>query len=152
VTYTDTDTGEATTVSSFNTQSNEAGFTNPNVNSIPATAGWFIAGSTSPARSLTTIANIRNFYSTAGGINYGASSAAAAAAGYGFLVAQLFVSELGGSGAGEKVIDWKMSATLRRADGSTSNGSFQMRIPPIPAPGALALLGVSGMASRRRRH
>ena len=147
VTYTDTDTGEATTVSSFNTQDNASGFTNPNTSSIPATAGWFIAGSTSPARSLASLGAARNAFGTAGGINYGASSAAAASAANGFLVAQLFVTELGGT----KFIDWKMSATLRRTDGSTSNASFQMRIGDIPAPGALALLGLAGVASRRRR-
>jgi MYXO-CTERM domain-containing protein len=147
VTYTDTDTGEATTVSSFNTQDNASGFTNPNVNSIPATAGWFIAGSTSPARSLASLGAARNGYTLANGINYGASSAAAAAAANGFLVAQLYVSEL----SVEKFIDWKMSATLRRVDGSTSNASFQMRVGDIPAPGALALLGLAGVASRRRR-
>lgn len=147
VTYTDTDTGEATTVSSFNTQDNASGFTNPNVNSIPATAGWFIAGSTSPARSLASLGAARNGYTLANGINYGASSAAAAAAANGFLVAQLYVAELSAT----KFIDWKMSATLRRADGSTSNASFQMRVGDIPAPGALALLGLAGVASRRRR-
>jgi MYXO-CTERM domain-containing protein len=147
VTYTDTDTGEATTVSSFNTQDNASGFTNPNVNSIPATAGWFIAGSTSPARSLASIASIRNGFASAGGVNYGSSSQAAANAANGFLVAQLFVTELGGT----KFIDWKMSATLRRVDGTTSNASFQMRVGDIPAPGALALLGLAGVASRRRR-
>jgi len=147
VTYTDTDTGEATTVSSFNTQDNASGFTNPNVNSIPATAGWYIAGSTSPARSLSSLGAARNAYVSAAGLNYGASSAAAAAAANGFLVAQLYVSEL----SVDKFIDWKMSATLRRADGTTSNASFQMRIGDIPAPGALALLGLAGVASRRRR-
>ena len=148
VTYTDTDTGEATTVSSFNTQSNESGFTNPNTSSIPATAGWFIAGSTSPARSLASLGANRRGYALENGINLNASSAAAAAATNGFLVAQLYVAELSAT----KFIDWKMSATLRRADGSTSNASFQMRIgDPIPGPGALALLGLAGVASRRRR-
>jgi hypothetical protein len=145
VTYTDTDTGEATTVSSFNTQDNASGFTNPNTSSIPATAGWFIAGSTSPARSLASLGAARNAYSVEGTRNIGASSAAAAAAANGFLVAQLFVTELGAG----KFIDWKMSATLRRLDGTTSNASFEMRI--VPAPGALALLGLAGVASRRRR-
>ena len=134
VTYTDSDTGEATTVSSFNTQNNASGFTNPNTSSIPATAGWFIAGSTSPARSLASVANLR----------IANSSAAVAAATNGFMVAQLYVAELSDT----KVINWKMSATLRRTDGTTSNASFQF---VIPGPGALALLGVAGMASRRRR-
>ncbi len=147
VTYTDTDTGEATTVSSFNTQDNASGFTNPNRNSIPATAGWFIAGSTSPARSLASISSIRNGYAIFNGSPDGSSSAAAAAAANGFLVAQLYVAELGGS----KFIDWKMSATLRRLDGSTSSASYYMRIAHLPAPGVLALLGTAGMSSRRRR-
>jgi hypothetical protein len=50
-----------------------------------------------------------------------------------------------------KFIDWKMSATLRRLDGSTSSASYYMRIAHLPAPGVLALLGTAGMSSRRRR-
>ena len=147
MTHRDTPGGQPTTVDSFSIYSNGPCFTNPNVNSIPATAGWYIAGSTSPARSLSSLGAARNAYVSAAGLNYGASSAAAAAAANGFLVAQLYVSEL----SVDKFIDWKMSATLRRADGTTSNASFQMRIGDIPAPGALALLGLAGVASRRRR-
>ena len=133
VTYFDTDLGENVTVNSFNTTSNGSGFTNPNAASIPATAGWFVAGSSSPARSL------------AGLTGRTVSSGAAAASGtLGMMVAQLFVAELDAS----KVINWKMGATLRRTDGSTSSGTFQMT---IPAPGALALLAVGGLAARRRR-
>ena len=141
VTYFDTDLGENVTVNSFNIQSNEAGFTNPNTNTIPGTAGWFLAGSSSPARSLATLASIRNAYTTVGGVNFGASSAAAAAATHGYMVAQLFVTDLD--------LTWKMSATLRRSDSTTSNASFQFAI--VPAPGALALLGIAGITSRRRR-
>jgi hypothetical protein len=121
-------------VNSFNAPSDpKAGFTNPNLNVIPATAGWFLVGTSSPARSLASLANRT------------VSSGAAAAAGtFGMMVAQLYVAELDST----RVIDWKMGASLKRTDGSVSSGTFQMT---IPAPGALALLGIGGLAARRRR-
>jgi hypothetical protein len=69
------------------------------------------------------------------------------------MVAQLYVSELSlaGGRAPGKAIEWKMSATVRRLDGSTSNQSFQFVIGEIPAPGALAILGLAGLTARRRR-
>jgi MYXO-CTERM domain-containing protein len=122
------------TVNSFNTASDpDAGFTNPNTSSIPATAGWFLVGTSSPARSLATLSN-----------RTVSSSAAAASGAFGMMVAQLYVAELDAT----RIIDWKMGATLKRTDGSTSSGTFQMT---IPAPGALALLAVGGLAARRRR-
>jgi hypothetical protein len=42
-----------------------------------------------------------------------------------------------------------MGATLRRSDNSLSQAAFNISV--IPAPGAIALLGVAGFASRRRR-
>jgi MYXO-CTERM domain-containing protein len=133
VNYFDTDLGEDVSANSFNTVSNESGFTNPNLNSIPVTAGWFVAGTSSPARSLASLDG-----------RTVSSGEAAAAGSLGMMVAQLFVAELDST----KVINWKMGATLRRTDGSTSSGTFQMT---IPAPGALALLGIGGLAARRRR-
>jgi hypothetical protein len=132
VTYFNTSIEENETVNSFNTNSNEEGFTNPNLNSIPATAGWFIAGSTSPARSLAGLAN-----------RVASSSEEAAAGSFGMMVAQLYVMDL--------QLDWKMGASLKRANGSVSQGTFEFSIGEIPAPGALALLGVAGLASGRRR-
>jgi MYXO-CTERM domain-containing protein len=131
VTYTDSDTGEATTVNAFNTASNESGFTNPYLNSVPATGGFFIAGTSSPARSLATLTN-----------RVASSSAAAAAASFGMMVAQLYVTDLD--------LAWKMGATLRRSNSTTSQGTFEFTIP-VPAPGAIALLGVAGLTAGRRR-
>jgi MYXO-CTERM domain-containing protein len=142
VTYFDTDIGENVTVNAFNSQSNTSGFTNRYTNNVPATGGWFIAGSTSVARNLAVLTN--RAYS---------SSAAAAAGNAGMMVAQLYVSELSlvGGRAPGKTIDWKMSATVRRLDGSTSNASFEFVIGEVPAPGALAILGLAGLTARRRR-
>jgi hypothetical protein len=134
VTYTDTDTGEEATANAFNTPSNASGFTNPYLNNIPATGGFFIAGTSSPARSLTSL-----------GANRSASSnAAAAAASFGMLVGQFYVAQL----SSEAVKFTNMGATLRRSDNSLSQVAFNVT---VPAPGALALLGVAGFASRRRR-
>ena len=142
VTYFDTDLGKNVTVNSFNTPSNASGFENRNTNNVPVTAGWFIAGTSSPARNLAGLSN--RAYS---------SSAAAAASNAGMMVAQLFVSELSlvGGRAPGKVIEWKMSATVRRQNGSTSNASFEFVIGEVPAPGALAILGLAGLTARRRR-
>jgi MYXO-CTERM domain-containing protein len=136
VTYTDTETGDPTTVSGFNTQSNDTGFNNRYTNNVPATAGWFVAGSSSPARSL---AGLTNRVASSGG--------AAATGNAGMMVAQLFVAELGNG----KNIEWKMSATVRRTDNTTSNASFQFVIDQVPAPGALAILALAGLTARRRR-
>jgi hypothetical protein len=43
---------------------------------------------------------------------------------------------------------WKMGATLRRSNSTTSQGTFEF---VIPAPGAIALMGVAGLTAGRRR-
>ena len=101
------------------------------LNSIPATGGFFIAGTSSPARSLAALTN-----------RVASSSAAAASASFGMMVAQLYVADLN--------LAWKMGATLRRSNSTTSQGTFEFTIP-VPAPGAIALLGVAGLAGGRRR-
>jgi MYXO-CTERM domain-containing protein len=137
VTYTDTDTGEETSVNAFNTPSNASGFTNPYLNNIPATGGFFIAGTSSPARNLASL-----------GANRSASSnAAAAAATFGMLVGQFYVAQ---NTVSEMVKFTNMGATLRRSDSTISQAAFSVTVA-VPAPGALALLGVAGLASGRRR-
>ena len=142
VNYFDTDLGKTVSVNAFNTPSNASGFENRLTNNVPTYGGWFIAGTSSPARNLAGLT----------GRTY-SSSEAAASSNAGMMVAQLYVSELSIAGGRElgKVIEWKMSATVRRLDGSTSNASFQFVIGEVPAPGALAILGLAGLAARRRR-
>jgi MYXO-CTERM domain-containing protein len=131
VTYFDSALEENVTVNAFNTQSNADGFTNPYSNNIPATGGYFIAGASSPARSLATLTN-----------RIASSNAAAAAGTFGMMVGQFYV-------ATASVQFVNMGATLQRADGTLSQAAFSL--DTVPAPGALALLGIAGFASRRRR-
>ena len=147
VTFFNTSTEENETVSAFNTASNADGFTNPYTSSVPDAAGFFIAGpgtgvAAQTARSLATLTN-RAF----------SSSAAAAAGTTGVMVAQMYVSQLGLEGSPGQVINWRLGATIKNATSgalSQAYGEFTIGVP-IPAPGAIALLGLAGFASRRRR-
>ena len=147
VTYFDTDIEEDTTVSAFNTASNEAGFTNPYTSSVPEAAGFFVAGpgtgvAAQTARSLAGLAN-RAF----------SSSAAAAAGTTGIMVAQMYVADLALDGNGQSgVINWRLGASIKNATtGVLSQAYGEFTIGVIPAPGAVALLGLAGLVGRRRR-
>ena len=139
VTYFDTDLGENQTANAFNTASNASGFTNPYINTVAPAGGWSLPGGTSsPARSLASLTNRQN------------SSAAAAAGTLGIMLAQFYVSGQQASGGGAQVFFNNMRVFL----GSTDNqliSSFTIDVVPIPAPGAVALLGLAGLAGRRRR-
>jgi hypothetical protein len=66
-----------------------------------------------------------------GAVNYGASSAAAATAPFGRLVAQLYVAEWGLTPSGSCHIDWKTGAIVRRTNGSTRSATFEFRIGEV---------------------
>jgi hypothetical protein len=147
VTYFDTDIEEEVTVSAFNTASNEAGFTNPYLNSVPDAAGFFVAGpgtgvAAQTARSLAGLTN-RLF----------SSSEAAAAGTTGVMVAQMYVAELALEGNGQSaLINWRLGASIKNATtGVLSQAYGEFTIGVIPAPGAVALLGLAGLVGRRRR-
>ncbi len=121
VTYFDTALGQFITVNAFRTPSNSTGFTNPFINSIPRTGGVYIVGTSSPARSLASVASIRAE----------SSSAAAAAAPFGILVGQFWVP----ISASSTVNVSNMGATIRRSDGTLSQGSFSLTVnTPVPPP------------------
>jgi hypothetical protein len=157
--YYDPEIEEVVRVNAFSTPTNTSiGFTNPFLNVTPIqgvnssdTGGWFLAGSLSPARSLASLASIRNGFVSVDGISYGSSSQAAADATHGFLVAQFFVAEWGGVGAGAKYIDFKMRPFVRRPGGGVSGSMTSFRIGEIPALGPLSLFGIAGLGVRRRR-
>jgi hypothetical protein len=107
-----------------------------NANNVPFTAGWYVAGSSSPARSLASLNNrVSN------------SSAAAAAGSFGMLVAHLYIAD-----AAPSVMLWDMQASVRRANGSISQDGGSMTVQ-VPAPGVLAVLALGGSlrGARRRR-
>jgi hypothetical protein len=133
VTYFDTALGENATANSFNTPSNGDGFTNPNINTIPTAGGWFL-GTSSPARSLASLTNRQN------------SSTAAAAGTFGMMLAQFYVSGSTAQGGGAQVFFNNMRIFFN--SGNVLVPTFTIN---IPAPCALALFGMAGVTSRRRR-
>jgi hypothetical protein len=117
VTYNDANNG-STTVSGFDTPSNDTGFTNPWVDAIPPTGGWYIVGTSTPARSLSALTN-----------RVASSSPAAGTAQHGMLVGHLYITD---KSPGRQV-NWKLSASMRRPDGSLSQGTFEFVIPLAPS-------------------
>ena len=136
VTYFDTDLEENQTANSFNTPSNASGFTNPYLNTVAPAGGWSLPGGTnSPARSLASLTNRQN------------SSTAAAAGTFGIMLAQFYVSGQQANGSGAQIFFNNMRVFL----GSVDNQLISAFTIQVPAPGAVALLGLAGLAGRRRR-
>ena len=133
VSYFNTLTESTQVANAFATASNGEGFTNPYTSTIPALAGFFLpGGSSSPARSLASLSGIRAT----------SSNATAAAGTFGMMIGQFYV-------AGAEVnLSLKLGATIRRASGTISQDTFTLT---VPAPGAVALLGVAGLTAGRRR-
>jgi len=106
---------------------------------LPANASWFLSPPTLPdnlAESMSGMTGTRTD-----------SSAAAAGSNLGVWCAHLVIA------SGDFGARW-WNATAAAKDGvtgvtNTNTGTMQMY--PVPAPGVLALLGVAGFASRRRR-
>ena len=102
---------------------------------IPALAGWYTGDPTSVDNTAESIAGLQNRINGTG----------AAGANYGIWCSHLVLT-------GTKVIgvDFTFSAFTSIKDGVTG-GTSQASSSFTPAPGALALLGLAGFASRRRR-
>jgi len=102
---------------------------------IPALAGWYTGDPTSVDNTAESIAGLQNRINGTG----------AAGANYGIWCSHLVLT-------GTKVIgvDFTFSAFASIKDGVTG-GTSQASSSFLPAPGALALLGLAGFASRRRR-
>ena len=106
---------------------------------IPALAGWYTGDPTSVDNSAESLAGL------VGRVN----GTGAASANFGVWVAHLVVA------GNNKVIgqggDFTFSAFASIKDGATGQTSQGNSSFIVPAPGAIALLGVAGLASRRRR-
>lgn len=118
-------------------------------NSIPALAGWYLSDPLNPANQTESLAGI------AGRVNSVATAASGSTAGtvggaganFGIWCAHLVLSGNYGAANIASVLSWKASATIK--DGMT--GASSQGVSALPAPGAVALLAMAGMRSRRRR-
>jgi hypothetical protein len=117
VSYFDSVLASTVTVNAFSTPSNASGFANPFLAAIPPSAGWYIGGTSAPARSLAGLSN-----------RVASTGAAAAAATHGMLVAQLYITDT----AFNRTVSWRLGASMRRPDGSLSQGMFEFVIPVNP--------------------
>ncbi len=119
----------------------------PAATTVPANAGWYTGDPTSVdnrAESLAGMIGRVNSGSTAASGNT-AGSVGSANANFGIWCAHIVVA---GNGTMGTNLLWSASISIK--DGVT--GATDQRISSfVPAPGALALVGLAGFASRRRR-
>ena len=119
----------------------------PAATTVPVNAGWYTGDPTSVdnrAESLAGMIGRVNSGSTAASGNT-AGSVGSANAAYGIWCGHIVVA---GNGTMGTNVLWSASISIK--DGVT--GATDQRISSfVPAPGALALVGLAGFASRRRR-
>jgi hypothetical protein len=144
VSYFDTSTEEQATANAFNTPSNsDNGFINPYITSVAPAGGWVLPGGTSSiARSLALLTNRQNADAA------GQAAGSAAAGSNGVMIAQFYVSGTTSTGAEAKIFFNGMRVFLAGGLDARTIDTFTIN---IPAPGAVALLGLAGLAGRRRR-
>ena len=121
-------------------------------NTVPANAGWYTGDPTSVDNRAESLAGM------VGRVNAGATAASGNTAGslggasaiYGIWCGHIVVA---GNGIMGTNILWSASVSIKDITGATNPpGGTDQRISTfVPAPGALALLGIAGFASRRRR-
>jgi hypothetical protein len=126
----------------------------PPANTVPANAGWYTGDPTSSnnnAESLAGLVGRVNAGPTAASGNT-AGSLGGAAANFGIWCGHIVVVGTGTLGTN---ILWSASVSIKDITVTPpAGGVTDQRISTfaaIPAPGALALLGIAGFASRRRR-
>ena len=119
----------------------------PAATTVPANAGWYTGDPTSVdnrAESLAGLVGRVNTGATAASGNT-VGSAGSANANFGIWCGHLVIAGTGTMGTN---VLWSASISIK--DGVT--GATDQRISSfVPAPGALALVGLAGFASRRRR-
>jgi len=122
---------------------------------IPANAGWYTGDPTSVDNGAQLLAPLAVGYTrfdtgataASGGT---AGSAGSAAAAYGIWCSHIVIAGTLNANLMTSLISWSGSASIKDGvSGSTTQAISTFAA--VPAPGALALLGVAGFASRRRR-
>ena len=152
VSYFNTAIEETVSIDSFNNASNDEGFTNPygdgalavprnGVLGAVGSAGWALPGGTnSQARSLATLNSLPRQYANVTGRDASAGT-------FGMMIAQFYVSGVSSTGGVATISFDNMRVFFGGADNQVI-GNFTIS---VPAPGAVALLGLAGLAGRRRR-
>ena len=115
---------------------------------VPANAGWYTGDPTSVDNRAESLSGM------VGRINTGATAASGNTLGsigtenaaYGIWCGHIVVVGTGSMGTN---ILWSASVSIK--DGQTGATDQRISTFVVPAPGALALLGIAGFASRRRR-
>ena len=124
---------------------------------IPANAGWYTGDPTSVDNAAQLLAPLSVGYTRFDSVVTAASGNTAGSVGsanatYGIWCSHLVVAGTLNANLMTSLISWTGSASIK--DISVTPNVTDQRIStftPVPAPGALALLGVAGFASRRRR-
>ena len=121
---------------------------------IPANAGWYTGDPTSVDNGAQLLAPLAVGYTrfdtlaTAASGNT-AGSVGSANAQYGIWCSHIVIAGTLNANLMSSLISWSASASIK--DGITGATDQRISTFAVPAPGALALLGVAGFASRRRR-
>ena len=117
---------------------NFTNYTTSNATTIPALAGWYNGTPTSP--------DILGINLATASPNWGGAKDSASAAGsLGVWVGHFLVNK------GLSDTSWTLTFSGSAAFNTGTNAADSRTFHAVPAPGALALLGLAGMASRRRR-
>ncbi len=127
----------------------------PAATTIPANAGWYTADPTSVdngAQLLAPLAVGYTRFDTGATAASGGTAGSAGSAGslYGIWVSHLVIAGTLDSNLMTSLISWSGSASIKDGVSGATTQAIST-FAAIPAPGALALLGVAGFASRRRR-
>jgi hypothetical protein len=121
---------------------------------IPANAGWYTGDPTSVDNNAQLLAPLAAGYTrfdtgaTAASGNT-AGSVGSANATYGIWCSHLVIAGTLSDNLMTSLISWSGSVSIKDVGGTTDQRISTFAA--VPAPGALALLGVAGFASRRRR-
>ena len=127
----------------------------PAATTIPANAGWFSADPPSVDNTAQLLAPLAVGYTrfdtgaTAASGNT-AGSVGSANAQYGIWCSHIVIAGTLNANLMTSLISWSGSASIKDGVSGATTQAIST-FAAIPAPGALALLGVAGFASRRRR-
>ena len=117
---------------------NFTNYTTANATTIPALAGWYNGTPTSPDILAIDLASASTNWT-------GAKDSASAAGSLGVWVGHFLVNK------GIADTSWTLTFSGSAAFNTGTNAADSRTFHAVPAPGAFALLGLAGMASRRRR-